>query len=362
MFANVFRGNALNRSVTQLFDVDVNRFSSTPVFGESPNMTAKNKCFLCAENFKPLSLKDPTLQCVACTYCSEWFCLTCLDPKCTTPAQLSTLLKFLGSEKIEAHCGKCVKPDLKELFMSLKNANIQIEKLTATVTDLQDQVNRSAVYTPAVAGCGGVISADIQQMIVETVARVVPQAMADFWSNYQSREKCKCAIVVAGLTASDTKSDEELVAGDLLPELQVKPSDVSIKSVFRMGKGKKQGDKFLPPLLKIVFEDSDQRNSVLRGAKNLRDSSVLEGVFLRPSLTTQQREVNQKLLHQRFLLKKTGKRMQVRYSGDGDPYLWDTSAKQTVDTSKPLIVSPGNDLSGVASNGVAEAPNTSIFQ
>ncbi len=184
MFANVFKGNTLNRSVTQLSDVDVNRFSSTPVFGESGNMTGKNNCFLCAEKFKPLSLKDPTLQCVACTYCSEWFCLTCLDPKCTTPAQLSTLLKLLGSEKIEAHCGKCVKPNLQELSMNLKSANIQIEKLTATVTDLQDQMNRSAEYTPpAVAGGGGVISADIQQMIVETVARVVPQAMADFWSN-----------------------------------------------------------------------------------------------------------------------------------------------------------------------------------
>ncbi len=353
---NVFKGSSLNRSTaSHPADVEGNRYSSTPIFDESGNMTTITKCFQCSQAFKPVSTKDPTLQCVSCSFCAEWICMNCFDPKCTTPTQLSTLLKLLSSEKIDVHCGLCVKPNLLDLSASLKRANSQIDKLTATVADLQEQVKG----TPVVAGGGGVISADIQQMIVETVARVVPQAMADFWENHQSRQNAKKAMVVSGLVASDIKSDQSLVAESLLPELQVNAADVNIKSIFRMGKGKKQGDKFLPPLLKVVFEDSDQRNSVLKSAKNLKDSTTLEGVFLRPSLTSQQRGVNQKLLHQRFLLKKTGRKLQVRYSDDGDPYLWDSIAKQSINTNLPL--DQGNNDGINANETGGSAPSHSSF-
>ncbi len=329
---NIFSGSSLNRSSTSQIHVDDSDrlITSTPVCDDSANLDAmnnKNSCALCSENFKAISSKDSTLQCVCCYFCSSWICVSCLDPKCTTVQQRTSLLQFLSSDKVEVHCGKCTKPDLRNLISELNEAKKQIENLTTTVQDLQKRVTN----VPTPLGGVGAEGVDIATLIAESVARVVPIAMAEFWATFQTRERAKCGMVISGLSATDGKSDMELVKDTLLPELQVNEGDVTVKSVFRMGKGKKVGMKMLPPLVKVVFDNNDDRNLVLKGAKNLKDSSVLDGVYLRPSLTGPQQEINQRLLHQRYLHKGKGRRLQVRYSNEGDPFLWDTATKVKVE-------------------------------
>ncbi len=356
---NIFSGSTLNRSANSQTHIDESDrlITSTPVCDDSANLEAmnnKNLCALCSETFKAISSKDSTLQCVCCYYCSSWICISCFDPRCTTVQQRSSLLQFLSSDKVEVHCGKCTKPNLGDLIYELNEAKKQIETLTTTVQDLQERV--TTVSTPL--GGVGAEGVDIARLIAESVARVVPVAMAEFWATFQSREKAKCGLVISGLTAVDGKSDMELVKDTLLPELQVNQGDVTVKSVFRMGKGKKVGTKMLPPLVKVVFDNNDDRNLVLKGASNLKDSTLLDGVYLRPSLTGLQQEINQRLLHQRYLHKGKGRRLQVRYSNEGDPFLWDTVTKVRMEETHLNASEATRDVGGAEGGG---SPRLSPF-
>ena len=100
------------------------------------------------------------------------------------------------------------------------------------------------------------------------------------------------------------------------------------------------------------------RNNVLQGAKNLMDSLVLDGVYLRLSLTSSQRDTNQKFLHHHFLLKKTGRKLQVWYSGDGDPYLWDSVVKRMEDTNQSLL---GDGINPVFDDIIGGARSSTPF-
>ncbi len=282
-------------------------------------------CMLCKKPFTLISKSGPQ-NCIQCLYCSGWLCLHCLAPEVTVAAHQASVITSLSKKTIEVHCGKCTKPDVAMLVRELQDAKLQINELSNQIKDIQNERSRHLVEQQSQP----TTPIDIQKLIVESIARIIPQAMAEFFSNYQLREKAKTAIVVSGLPQTDTP-DDITVTDSLLPQLSVDKSEVDIKNVFRMGKAIKRRDgKTVPPLLKIVFADNDQRNLVLKSGKNLKDAVAFDGVYLRPSMTSQQREVHGKLLGYRYYMKKQKIFLQIRFTPDGDPYLWNNATKSIV--------------------------------
>lgn len=96
------------------------------------------------------------------------------------------------------------------------------------------------------------------------------------------------SIVVSGLPEIAGKPSERRAADkerlhSLVDELDV---DVDVTAAYRMGE--KKGDR--PRLLKVVLGSSKHQQSLLRGCGKLKTSPNFGGVFVRPSLTKEQRQ------------------------------------------------------------------------
>ena len=113
----------------------------------------------------------------------------------------------------------------------------------------------------------------------------------------------KTSIIVHGLKESSDEKfetrkqhDEDTLIG-ILHEIDC--DEVSVQSVIRLGRwGEGKSDK--PRPTKITLASEDQKDKVLRNAKNLqwRKGKGLDGIFMHQDLTQKQRRERQKLVQE----------------------------------------------------------------
>ncbi|EYC35377.1 hypothetical protein Y032_1071g3534 [Ancylostoma ceylanicum] len=113
------------------------------------------------------------------------------------------------------------------------------------------------------------------------------------------------SVVIAGLPepAADVRGQDRMKfewsnIWELFEELNVNTSPVSL---FRLGIA--NGSK--PRLLKVVFPTSTYQQALLRCARKLRNSVKFANVFIRPSLTREERNIGYALRQQRKHLVET---------------------------------------------------------
>ena len=73
--------------------------------------------------------------------------------------------------------------------------------------------------------------------------------------------------------------------------------DVSVSAVIRLGKRQEDSEAH-PRALKLVVASEEQKNKIIRQAKNLRGKNAWEKVFIHQDLTYKQRAARQLLVKQ----------------------------------------------------------------
>lgn len=137
-----------------------------------------------------------------------------------------------------------------------------------------------------------------QQVLIDRLTAVSANDFGGKQQQNEAEEKERLrSIVVSGIVENEAKPSERRqadrqVVDDILDAVNV---DADAVAVYRMGE--KKPNK--PRLLKVVFGNSGQQRSVLKAAKQLKQNSAFSGVFIRPSLTKEQRkedyEIRQKV-------------------------------------------------------------------
>lgn len=118
------------------------------------------------------------------------------------------------------------------------------------------------------------------------------------------------SIVISGLSECAGKPSERRAADkcrldELIDELDV---DADVVTTYRMGV-KKEGGR--PRLLKVVLGSSRQQQAALRSSGKLKSSAVFAGVFVRASLTQQQREEDYRLRKEVRERRALGERVRI---------------------------------------------------
>lgn len=127
------------------------------------------------------------------------------------------------------------------------------------------------------------------------------------------------SIVISGLSESMGKPSEKRehdlkAVTSLIDDLGTEATPVAI---FRMGATQSLPQTTIsarprpPRLLKIIFATSSQQRSILRDSRILRDSTTFRGVFVRPSLTKQQRDEEFNLRQELRKLRDNGERVML---------------------------------------------------
>jgi hypothetical protein len=92
------------------------------------------------------------------------------------------------------------------------------------------------------------------------------------------------------------------------PPRQQPPPEVCVVAAYRMG----QPSRDRPRLLKVVFATRSMQRSVLSAARHLRSDQQYQDVYVRPSLTKQQRDDEYKLRVECRKLREQGKQCSIR--------------------------------------------------
>ena len=154
-----------------------------------------------------------------------------------------------------------------------------------------------------------------RQSLSDILAAIVPEII----SNIQQQEENSKFMVVAGLPESiDVEGDKEEVR-ELCKVLGSTNVEKEVTEIFRIGP-QSQGR---PRLLKVGFVSSSARNNKLKNGKNLKNYRGGK-VYIRPSMTRKQRELQKEMIDQAKQGRSEGKSIQVRTDFHGNPYYFDT--------------------------------------
>ncbi|KAJ8042605.1 Histone-lysine N-methyltransferase trithorax [Holothuria leucospilota] len=228
-------------------------------------------------------VKDNT-KAVCCEFCSVWF-----HTKCEGISD--EIYNFLneGGEQIHWFCKKCndMAIDVMKLVQSLKEKNDLLEK---KIDELSQQVEDLSSLKDNFAG-------KVRDIVREEVKEI------------KDKEERACNVVISSIpesVASDSQGDEErrsdLEKVNYLIHEVLQAPDVKVVTTHRVPK-LRDGNASFNRKTVVKLEAPNQRNKLLRIAKNLRGKEEWQGVYINPDLTVKERkkdyELRKELKHRR---------------------------------------------------------------
>ena len=214
-------------------------------------MAPGKQCCMCDK--KSVDLSSPFG--LACSYCCSFFHAKCSTTYSEVGSDVLAVVK-----KVCVTCPGC-EARLRSLPAKLEEVEKKLDNFVARVEEKFSELNGSSL--PAQRIC----SPDVDKAVKDAVSAI------------SNREN----VILYGLTETGSANDDFDTVKDIFDSLGV--NDVKAVDMFRLGKpqsvdGVSQGK---PRLLKVRLSSSIVRNSLLKKAKLLRDSSKYKSVFIRPS-------------------------------------------------------------------------------
>ena len=108
-----------------------------------------------------------------------------------------------------------------------------------------------------------------------------------------SHQENRRSLVISGIKESISQDEDARFVKDLFSYCGEK--DVVVVDCFRLGKPLVTSSTPKPRLLKVSLANSNQRTSILKKAKLLKDSDHFKQIFVRPSYTLVERIHNKSL-------------------------------------------------------------------
>lgn len=195
--------------------------------------------------------------------------------------------------------------------ISTSKLEAMIEKLVPIITD-KIMASVQSVLQPLVQDLR-----DRVKLLEEKLNRDIHNG-----TSYEEERERKRAIVITGLPEQGQKASERhendiTAVRDIIDELDV---DATATNVFRMGlktHSSRQADngnlvlRSNPRLLKVILQTSGQQREVVRNAWKMKDSARFRGIFLRPSLTKEQRDSEYNLRMELRRRRENGERVRL---------------------------------------------------
>lgn len=164
-----------------------------------------------------------------------------------------------------------------------------LELLLVIVSQQQEEINK------------------LRQLVADVAADLRPSRPAE--DPAEAKERAR-AIVVVGLPETEGKpsvrqAGDKAKLIDLFDELD---TEATIVATYRMGV-KNDGK---PRLTKVILGTSGQQHGVIGAAKKLKNTVKFKGVFLRPSMTKEERDEDAKLRKELGQRRQNGERVYIR--------------------------------------------------
>ena len=180
---------------------------------------------------------------------------------------------------------------MKSLLESFKNdLKQEINKVNERIEDLFKRVDAVDARNRALEDWCNRLQSQLDSRPIVSVP-----VFDDVLKEGEERHRRRKYIVISGVEEHESGSFEERRAKDaetvtrIAEQLQI--ANLEIKEISRIGKI----DSSRPRLLRCKCKSVDERNSLLRKARLLRDSEHFKGVYVNADQTLLQRKANREL-------------------------------------------------------------------
>lgn len=245
-------------------------------------------------------------------------------------------------------CERCSDAPAKPLPPMLTPTNN--DKLTDAIERLTNAVVALEGRFLAIEEKVGCLETRIptREQVVDTVVETV------------ERREHRNQLVMCG--APETEENDIDYVGRVFNEIRAVGCEPA--EVFRLGRPTDTQERPRPRLMKIRFNRTWQRDTVLEKAKSLRDSTNFQGVYVRPSHTTRERRHIAGLYAQKRAMEQNGEFYYIRRHGPVEEWelvrseprtrrrndTTDDTDWQTVPSRRPPQFVPNVHPSGIPSN------------
>ena len=204
---------------------------------------------------------------LTCTYCGAVF-----------HAECSATFSNVGLDALAI---------VKEVCTPCPGCEFALRQLPAKVASLekrlQDFVEKTESALTNVLSTSHVAATSAVQSQCTPINKDVDKAVKEALSHQENRR----SLVISGIKESISQDEDARFVKDLFSYLGEK--DVVVVDCFRLGKSPITNSASKPRLLKVSLANSNQRTSVLKKAKLLKDSDHFKQIFVRPSYTLVER-------------------------------------------------------------------------
>ena len=168
--------------------------------------------------------------------------------------------------------------------------------------------DRVTALEAKVASGSSAINEDVLGKLVEAVlSKLLPQ-LTEYVQEATEKQSKRLSLVMVGLKDEKDEAVDTEVVHTMCNKLSIPTSD--IKEVFRSGNEPTQPDR--SRILKIKFKGSSSRRKFLTGFRDARDSvRNCADAFVRPDLTSKERQVDYELRQELRRLKNLGKNVKI---------------------------------------------------
>ena len=226
-------------------------------------MPRSKQCSVCDK--KNVDTTAP--QGLTCTYCGAVF-----------HAECSATFSKVGLDTLAI---------VKEVCTPCPGCEFALRQLPAKVASLekrlQDFVEKTESALTNVLSASHVAATSAVQSQCTPVNKDVNKAVKEALSHQENRR----SLVISGIKESISQDEDARFVKDLFSYLGEK--DVVVVDCFRLGKPLVTRSTPKPCLLKVSLANSNQRTSILKKAKLLKDSDHFKQIFVRPSNTLVER-------------------------------------------------------------------------
>uniref|UniRef100_A0A914CSL1 Uncharacterized protein n=1 Tax=Acrobeloides nanus TaxID=290746 RepID=A0A914CSL1_9BILA len=181
------------------------------------------------------------------------------------------------------------------------------------LSDIQLVLEKAATTAPELLNSAGKPLTDLVQSLMSALSTAKDHLVKIYSERTASEIERHRSIVIAGLPEPINVPPSELRRRDIdtvskiMDEINVETTPAL---VYRLGvpKPTDNGQPTRPRLLKVVLAASFQQRNVLSNAKKLKDSASYSKIFIRPSLTAEERKLDYEIRQAAKKLREAGHR------------------------------------------------------
>ena len=207
------------------------------------------------------------VQGLTCTYCGAIF-----------HAECSATFSSVGADALAIVKGICTP---------CPGCELALRQLPAKVATLekrfQDFVDKTESVLSNVSSASHFAASSAVRSQCSSVNNDVDKAVKEALSQQENR---RC-LVISGIEESNSLDHDASFVKEVFSYLG--ENDVVGVDCFRLGRPHVTSSVSKPRLLKVRLVNSNQRSSILRKAKSLKDSEHFKHIFVRPSYTLAER-------------------------------------------------------------------------